>query len=234
MMQKIKQWQEKIDGLSVRERGMIFVGILAVLFVIWNDVLISPIDNEQKKIKAALNAKAAERYVLIQKIQGLSKPKKDPNEANRNKLKDLRSRLVNVQADLESSTTNLISPKDMPKILETVLHKTSGLTLDSLNSTGALPLVVSEEEKTNKKVTQSVSQDDNQLTAKNIDNAYKHGFRINFTGDYFSTISYLKSLEELEWSFYWENLEYKVREYPEAEISIEIFTLSLRPEWIGV
>ena len=81
MMQKIKQWQEKIDGLSVRERSMIFVGILAVLFVIWNDILISPIDNKQKKIKSALNAKSAERYVLIQKIQGLSKPKKDPNEA---------------------------------------------------------------------------------------------------------------------------------------------------------
>ncbi|MEM6998854.1 MAG: hypothetical protein AAF419_03330 [Pseudomonadota bacterium] len=231
MIQQLKQWEEKIDGLSVRERGLIFLGLLFVLYSIWDAVLIAPLDNEQKTINAALNSKGAERFVLVQKIQGLSQPQVDPNEENREKLKSLRSRLVNVQADLESSTTNLVSPQDMPKILETVLHKTAGLSLDGLNSTGAAPLIAKEE---SLPATESVSETETKITPKNIDNAYRHGFRIQFTGDYFSTVSYLKSLEELEWGFYWENMEYEVSEYPEANVSIEIFTLSLKPEWIGV
>ena len=128
----------------------------------------------------------------------------------------------------------------MPKILETVLHKTGGLTLVNLKSLGVTPLITKAEpnEKTDADKKENISSEntntENKLTAGNIDNAYRHGLRIEFVGDYLTTLSYLKSLEELQWGFFWDNFQLSVSEYPDANAAIEIFTLSLNREWIGV
>ena len=170
---------------------------------------------------------------LVSRFQELMKTsQEDPNAVNIARLKTLRSNLVEVQADLESSTANLVSPKDMPKILETVLHKIGGLTLQNLKSLGVTPIVAKDETEATV-VSDSISNDE-KLTADNIDNAYRHGLRIEISGDYLTTLDYLRKLEELEWGFFWDNFNLTVNEYPDANIAIEIFTLSLNKEWIGV
>jgi MSHA biogenesis protein MshJ len=227
-MEQLKLIAEKIDSLSLRERAMVFIGVIAIIFTMWDSTLMSPLELEQKKIISSLNKKNAERMVLITRVQeSMNQSKEDPDAENLAKLKILRSRLINVQADLESSTDKLVSPEEMPKILETVLHKTGGLTLNNLRSLGVTPLVAKEEPDT-------VEKSDSKLTADNIDNAYRHGLRIEFTGEYLTTLDYLRSLEELEWGFFWDSFELNVNEYPETKASVEIFTLSLKEEWIGV
>jgi MSHA biogenesis protein MshJ len=235
-MEQLKKIAEKIDSLSLRERAMVFIGVIAVIFSLWDSFLISPLEAEQKEMIADLNKKNAERLVLNTRFQELIKTRqKDPNAANLARLKALRSRLIDVQAELESSTDNLVSPKDMPKVLETVLHQTDGLTLISLRSLGVTPLVAKEKiEATTKSNDNNKAGNEIKLTADNIDNAYRHGLRIEFSGNYLTTLNYLKSLEGLEWGFYWDNFELSVSEYPDASASIEIFTLSLQQEWIGV
>ena len=93
-----------------------------------------------------------------------------------------------------------------------------------------------ETEKANEQIKRELQKerDDTTLTANNINNAYRHGLRIEFIGDYLTTLDYLKSLEKLEWGFFWDNFELEVKEYPDAKAAIEIFTLSLRQQWIGV
>lgn len=235
-MEQLKKIVEKIDSLSLRERAIVFIGVIAVIFSLWESFLTSPLETEQRKLIADLNIKNAERLVLNTRMQELIKQsKQDPDAENLAKLKALRSKIINVQAELESSTDNLVSPKDMPKVLETVLHKTGGLTLVSLRSLGVTPLVAKvETEATTNINDDNKDKNETKLTADNIDNAYRHGLRIEFTGDYLTTLNYLKSLEELEWGFYWDNFELSVIEYPYASASIEIFTLSLQQEWIGV
>jgi MSHA biogenesis protein MshJ len=235
-MQQLKNIAEKINNLSLRERGAVFIGVIAVIFWSWDTFLMTPLELEQKNALANINKKNAERMVLVTQVQNsMGQEQVDPDAENLEKLKLLRSRLINVQAELESSTDNLVSPKDMPKILETVLHKTGGLTLINLRSLGVTPLVAKTEtdsEETNAK--ESVEKNGSKLNAENIDNAYKHGLRIEFKGDYLTTLDYLKQLEELEWGFFWDGFDLNVVEYPDANASIEIFTLSLQEEWIGV
>tara|TARA_R110002072_G_scaffold100107_2_gene220332 strand:- start:2286 stop:2999 length:714 start_codon:yes stop_codon:yes gene_type:complete len=237
MIERLNKLAEKINALSIRERGIIFIGVLVVLFTIYDYFLFTPLEKEQKKFVVSLNEKNAERLMLVKQLQELiSTGNQDPNAENIAKLKKLRSHLIEVQADLESSTNSLVTPKDMPKILETVLHKIDGLTLVNLKSLGVTPIVAKDETETNtESVLENASNDDEQvLTVNNIDNAYKHGLRIEIIGNYLTTLSYLKSLEELEWRFFWDNFKLTVNEYPDANIKIEIFTLSLNQEWIGV
>ncbi len=235
-MEQLTKLSEKIDSLSLRERAIVFVGVLAVLFSVWDSYLLTPLETEQKSVIAKLNEKNAERLVLVNRFQKLmTSNNEDPNAENITRLQILRSRLIDVQADLESSTGSLVSPKDMPKLLETVLHKIGGLTLLNLKSLGVTPIV--ENDAAAESVVKAEINNNSfeeKLTADNIDNAYKHGLRIEITGDYLTTLSYLKRLEELEWGFYWDNFKLTVNEYPDASVAIEIFTLSLNKEWIGV
>lgn len=233
-MQQIKNIAEKINRLSVRERALIFIGLIAVLYTLFDSFLISPLESEKKKVVAEINKKNTERMLLITKVQeSLQQNKEDPDAENVAKLKVLRSRLIDVQAELESSTDNLVTPNDMPKILETVLHKTGGLTLNNLKSLGVTPLVEKQETESNTENT-DVIDNETRLTADNFDNAYKHGLRIEFSGDYLTTLNYLKELEALKWGFFWDGFELNVSEYPDASASIEIFTISLKENWIGV
>ncbi|GJM06120.1 MAG: hypothetical protein DHS20C09_21160 [marine bacterium B5-7] len=236
-MEHLNKLAEKINALSLRERAMVFIGVLAVLFSIYDYFLFTPLEVEQKKLVVSLNERNAERLILVKQLQELIRSnKQDPNADNIARLKKLRSHLIEVQADLESSTNSLVSPKDMPKILETVLHKINGLTLVNLKSLGVTPIVAKDETETNAEPElKNIANDDEKiLTANNINNAYKHGLRIEITGNYLTTLSYLKSLEELEWGFFWDSFKLTVNEYPDANVTIEIFTLSLNREWIGV
>ncbi len=231
-MEKLKNIATKIDSLSLRERAMVFVGVIAVIFTLWDSFLMKPLELEQKKVITSINKKNVERMALVTQVQSsLNQNMVDPDADNVAKLKALRSKLIDVQADLESSTTNLVTPKDMPKILETVLHKTDGLTLNNLRSLGVTPLVAKEGSEAE---AQTNIENGSKLNADNIANAYKHGLRIEFNGDYLTTLNYLKQLEGLEWGFFWDGFELNVSEYPDATASIEIFTLSLKEEWIGV
>jgi MSHA biogenesis protein MshJ len=63
---------------------------------------------------------------------------------------------------------------------------------------------------------------------------FEHGIVIKFQGDYFSTMSYLKAIEELGWLIFWDRLEYNVIEYPKAEVLLQIHTLSDQGDWLDV
>jgi MSHA biogenesis protein MshJ len=47
-------------------------------------------------------------------------------------------------------------------------------------------------------------------------------------------LRYLEDVERLPWHIYWSRLELETEEYPVNDIVIELATLSLDEEWIGV
>jgi MSHA biogenesis protein MshJ len=63
---------------------------------------------------------------------------------------------------------------------------------------------------------------------------YSHGFVMQLKGDYKSTIKYFERLSALPWRFHWDELRYEVGDYPSAIITLEVHTVSMAEEWIGV
>jgi MSHA biogenesis protein MshJ len=47
-------------------------------------------------------------------------------------------------------------------------------------------------------------------------------------------LHYLEAVERLPWHLYWTRLDFSVDEYPSNDVVIELTTLSLDEEWIGV
>ncbi len=227
MMSKIRELQEKIDNRTLRERGIIFLGILFVLYTVWDSFLMQPLAVEQKKIEAELKQKQTAQFALNIRIQKLILDQdKDPNAVNREKLVQLKIRLKEIEGLMQASTAQLVPPENMAKILENVLYNTKGLELVEVKSLGATALVKKDEKEEQKNKEQASSD--------NLQNAYKHGLKIVFEGDYMSTLDYIRKLEELEWNFFWDSFEFNVKEYPESLAAITIFTLSMDRDWIGI
>jgi len=42
----------------------------------------------------------------------------------------------------------------------------------------------------------------------------------------------LRRLEALEWNFFWDRIEFQVKDYPDSSASIRLYTLSLTSDWI--
>jgi MSHA biogenesis protein MshJ len=63
---------------------------------------------------------------------------------------------------------------------------------------------------------------------------YQHATNIKLTGDYVSLYNYLIELEQSEWTLYWDQLQYQVTTYPNAEIMLRIYTLSTDEHWLGL
>lgn len=239
-MKVFNQLTEKIDNLSIRERGAIFVAVLAVIFFVWDSYLMADLKIKERDIKAQLQKKQAERMGLNLELQEMiSKAQDDPNELNRKKLEMLRSEVARINVEVADATHNLVSPDRMAGILESVLAGTRGLDLVEVKGLGSSALLDTggKDGKTGKTGKTGAVPAGGANTAGEpavLDNAYKHGLRIVFDGSYMDTLRYVEKLEQMHSGFLWDSLELDVKEYPRAQAAITVYTLSLDDNWIGV
>lgn len=227
MKDRIAAWGERFEAFSLRERGLIALGVIVVMFMLWDSLLLSPQEVKQKQIVAEMHDINQQTETLTNQISEMSAAlqggEAEHINARMRELKNLLGKLEQQQKDL---TVEFIQPAQMAGVLRDMLHAESGLVLTKLESLGAEPLFpVEESDKT-----------ENQKTSKRSHQPeiYKHGLRIVFEGDYFKTLDYLRALEGMPWRLYWDNVEYQVSKYPRASVAITVHTLSLHEGWIGV
>ena len=55
---------------------------------------------------------------------------------------------------------------------------------------------------------------------------FRHGFKLIFEGEFESTLAFLKTLEESERQFYWDELTYETKKSPSAKVELTVFILS--------
>jgi MSHA biogenesis protein MshJ len=227
MKDRISAWGERFEAFSLRERGLIALGIIVVMFMLWDALLLGPQENKQKQIVAEMHGINKQTEALTHQIEEMSAALKGGEarhiESRVNELTMLLSELEQQQKEL---TVEFIQPVQMAGVLRDMLHAENGLVLTQLKSLGAEPLFPVEEDEGT----------ENQKNSKRSHRPeiYKHGLRIVFEGDYFKTLNYLRALEAMPWRLYWDNVEYQVTEYPKASIAITVHTLSLHEGWIGV
>ena len=131
-----------------------------------------------------------------------------------NNLKEQRNQAIKEKLEGTSKTASsqLIPPQKMNEVLQDLLAARYQLILLEL-----------------KNLTPKAAT----LPQTNLQ-FFEHSIVIKLQGDYFSTMQYLKSIEKLGWRIFWDKLEYKVKQYPIAEITLKIHTLSEQRDLINV
>jgi len=211
--------QARIDALSLRERAIIFVAISALLYLIWNTLLMASLDKEQKTLLSQIDNMRTEITALDDQTRVIMQQHNiDPNKQEREQIAKLDTQLQQADENIKKMITGLIEPEQMANILEQVLDKQQGLEFIRLENLGREALV-------------DVESDPNAPDAPGI---FKHTFRLEVQGSFQQTLAYLRALETLPWQFRWDEVNLTMLDYPRANVVIKVHTLSLQEGWIGV
>jgi MSHA biogenesis protein MshJ len=199
------KYYKTIDQLPVAARSMILTTILGLIFIVWYYTF-------WQKLQLSITFANNKIETLKPTITQLDAQTKTL-EKELAKKRAAFNKAVNMDRDKPvSPTTSLLSPHQTIKVLHDILITNNKLVLLQLKNTPAKET----------SPTQSNSK------------VFEHEIMIKFSGDYFSTMSYLQAIEKLKWKIFWDKLEYKVIQYPMAEITLHIHTISTIGDWIHV
>lgn len=217
---------EKIDSRVLRERALIFLTLLALIFLLWNFLVQAKFDRERNALQAEATKIASEQQALQTQMSTLAMAMaSDPAIAKTNIIQKLNTDIASVETRLSGLSQGLISAEQLPKVLEEVLLRTSSVKLLQVRTLAATELQL---------VTAASDANSEGKPATGGTGVYKHGVLIRVAGSYSQLVQLMTEIEALQWKFYWESLDYTVKQYPNAEIDIRVFTLSSEEGLLGV
>ena len=224
--------QEKIDKRVLRERVLLFMCVLAVLYLLWGLIVQNAFDKRSATLNAELKSLKQKNETLQLQLSTITAvANQDPNKAEKETIAMLTAELAELDLQLSGLSQGLVSADELPQILQNVLLKTGELSLVQLQTLQVQELKLAIE-------NQPAPQAPSNLTAAGpIDDGagvFKHEVSLRVTGGYFELLTFLQSLEQDQWRFYWEQLNYTVADYPQAEIELRVFTLSAEEGLLGV
>jgi len=222
--------QEKIDARIMRERALILLTILAFVFMLWNFAVQSSIDKKTQAARDSLTALATQRAALQTQRTAITQSLlNDPDKQKKEQISQLQTDIGGVENQLQSVSQNLIKAAQLPQALQEVLEKTEQLTLLEVKTLPAQELQFIQ-------VSSETAQTNPQPAATEESNAgvYQHAVELRLSGNYSQILHFLSTLEHLPWRFYWQSLDYKVEHYPNAEVTLRVYTLSSEEGLFGV
>ncbi len=211
----IAQLLARFDALSMRERSLVASAALIGTVLLWFAVFFDPLNAQQRALSAELTTLRQSIQVNALTIQETTAA--DPALVAQREEDKLKTQLAQVNTQLATKSAGLIPPERMVQVIHDVLSRQHGVTLVSLHNSPVTTLV----------------------PATGGPNApsggpYVHPVEIVVEGTYLDVLAYLHALESLEWRFYWRLLELESTAYPRNRVRIELSTLSLDKDWIGV
>lgn len=213
MKEQWLQWQQKFESVDVKRRRIWFLAIIFLILYLsyWVGVrpaleIIADERTKQQTQQAQIAQVSQEITQVQQRLAG------DPQAEQLRRLEQLQARLLEVNQQLNREA-NYVSAADNRALLRELLNQASSVKVQSAQ---ALP-------------AELIYQDE----VDEETGIFRHRLQLVIRGNFYSLGNYLKQLQQLDWSFYWQRLDYKVLEAPEAELTIEIYTISLERDYVA-
>ncbi len=221
----IHSWKiigSKFEALNLRERWMVACALLVVVYATINMLLLGPVLERQKILARELGADQLQIQGLNQQISEFSKQAiNDPDAQNKQRIAELQSHLQLLETRLSYLQTTLISPDKMPELLRSLLKKNSNLKLIELKTLPVKGLLESSAENT-------------EQTPKQDAPVFKHGVEITIEGRYLDLLEYVTELEKMPWHVLWSKAALNAEHYPDSQLTLTVYTLSLDQTWLSI
>lgn len=222
-----KYWQQltdKIGAMTLRERGLVFAMLAAVLLSLVNLSLINPLMAKQKQLAGKMGQERTQMAAVQSALDAMTHAHNlDPDAPNRERLQQLKQQLAGMDKSLEGMQSGLVAHDKMAALLEDILRRNGQLQLVSLKTLPAASIVDMVADTT----TQVVADKQQALV-------YKHGVELTVQGNYSGLLNYLVELEKLPWQMFWSKAKLDAHEYPKVKLSLTLYTLSLDKAWLSI
>lgn len=214
-MNRITQLNEWLLKREPRERLVLFVGGFLIIYFIWYLFLMRPLLTKKEKFISEISAQELQRTTIDSQIKIKLVNIKDSLFANKlNQKNEVSAKIQDIQKQLGKLKPLLIRRNDMTDLSRDLLkQKSDSIYIVNIDKLPPVPWQPSEIE----------HSDYLNIVTSDI---YLYAMSIEFQSDYFNTIDFIKKLEKLPWYIYWDSLDYKVLEYPKANVKLKFHVLS--------
>ncbi len=204
----------RFDRLSLRERGLIALALVVLLFQ-GGSLLLESAQRDLQQARQALLTQQQALDDIGKRQQALVRQADNvPDRRQRQRLAQLRRDLAASQARLDQLSQRLIAPEEMAALLQQMLAHQPGLELIRLETLRTHPL-----------------GDDQQKLEIPL---FAHDLVLEFRGGYLDILRYLERLESLSAGIHWDGFHLKTEDWPSNRVRLKLHTLSLSEDWIGV
>ena len=219
----LNQLGERIDGLTLRERGIMFVTLLVLLYFIANSFAFSPLQKQQLRLENEIKFKYEQIAAVSAQTQSIvHAATRDPDKENAVRLKELNEQIGLVDPRLAGMSQSLVSPRDMARFVEQVLTRNRALQVIKVESLPPAP------------VEGQPAAGNAAAPATAGSGVHRHGMRIEVRGRYLDLVNYLRALESMPWKVFWGQVTLESEDHPMSKLTLVIYTLSLHQGWIGL
>lgn len=209
--------QQKVAAFSARERWLLFATGLILVVGLLDYFLIQPLRDDRAGLAIQINNLNVQRSNFDQQLEELTDAiANDPAMMAERELEGLENAIMGSERRLRAFTDTLVAPDEMADMLRDILESQKNLTLVELQNLLVTPILTDEENKLSTEI-----------------GLYRHPVKLIFEGNYSDTLGYLGRLEGMDSRFYWSRFDYQVKDYPTAQVSLNIYTLSTQEWWIG-
>ena len=226
---------EGYTALSLRERLLVTLAVLAVTWMVWSATLGGFLESSKAQLERDIDSVYSRMQAAVAEQTALESAKaNDPNLRLDRERVLLDQELAELADSMSTVLDRFVPPQRMPALLEDVIRHHRGLSLKHMQSLPVETIVIRDGATDRTQLAAPTVAQANDGAEQTLPEVYRHPLRMVFEGDYFEVAAYLEELEASDWEFGWRRLEYVVTDYPVAEVTLEIETLSQEKNWIGV
>lgn len=235
LKQRIEVLRKNIDSRRQAEKLLIFGMVLAGVVLTYLTIAFDPIRADLEALRGQIAN--TQRQITAQQTayqNMVAQSQEDPNRFANERLAVIEREQAVLTEQIQALAGDLVTPNQMTQILTTVLERQSGLELISFRNVEAEPLREGATNTAQLLAEAGAVSLNNVAESEVVGQVYAHGLIIEFQGDYFSTLKYLRFLEEITGSFFWDEVAFRQLEWPNAHVTLQIHTLSTDQGFIGV
>ncbi|MFW5426080.1 MAG: hypothetical protein ACKE8G_01710 [Methylophagaceae bacterium] len=226
MNHKLQQISSYLNALSLRERVMALVVIIAIIYAAFDMLVFQKQNLHYQQLQTQQQDFSEQQLAfsteLLENAEKIAADKRSSDDIKQ-EINNTQLNLQDTEVELDSVFNKLVPPTKITELLRSLLLKTNGLKLVSLNNEPVKKIVLNE-----KKGSEEKEKTEPQSLL------YEHATIIKLTGNYQQLYQYLLALEQSDWGLFWDKMQYTVTDYPRAEISLRVHTISTDKYWIGL
>ncbi len=215
---------ERYAKLSLRERVLVALAVVFGPLLIGYMLFVDPQSARARGVENTLVSDGASAARLQAEVTNLQQQLAiDPDAGRKADLAALNNERDKLDEQLRQFSSVLVRPEEVNGLLENLLVRQSGLRLLSLKTLAPQSVLPVE----------TPREGEAKPAARSFD-LYRHGVEIRLEGSYSQLQAYLSQLEKLQQKLLWGPLDYRVVDYPQAEMTLTVYTLSPDRAWLAL
>jgi len=216
-----KKWAAKIDELSLRERGLVFVVAAALLVIVLHALALQPLLREQRGFLERIRLDQGQlKSINDELVKSAQSATQDPQAPKYERIRKLEARLAAAEKRVaQRRDAEQLSPEQLTRLLQDVLGGNRNLRVLALRVLPGASLA-----------PPAPATNAPPGAPKSPAGAfYRHGVEIEMTGTYLELLKYLETVEALPWRLAWTNVELKTTTYPQVLLRASLYAVSPSP-----